>query len=726
MRCNSCAADLERAAECQKGVVSAHCNPATGHLHVEYVPAATSPDAIQASVAGASPYPLGEPVPAAEGPDAEQRARLAEIRYFKSRMWFSAALTLPILLGSLSVMVGLKGGIPLLSNPWVQAVLALPVVFWGGASFFAGAGSTLRNRTADMNTLVAIGTFAAYVYSLVALMFPSLFHGASAMPDYYFEAAAVVTTLILVGRVLEAVAKGNTSEAIRKLMGMQAKTARVIRDGREQEVPADAIVPGDLVVVRPGEKVPVDGEIVEGSSALDESMITGESLPVQKAAGDQVIGATMNKTGSFTFRATRVGKETVLQQIVKMVEEAQGSKAPIQRLVDRVTSYFVPSVLWVAGAAFIYWAVVAGNLNAGVINAVAVLIIACPCALGLATPTSIMIGTGKGAESGVLIKSGGALEMARRLQAVVLDKTGTITKGEPELTDVIPAEAVDGQELLRLCAAVEAGSEHPLAQAVVTGARDRAVDVPKAEDFTALPGYGVSATVDGHGVAIGSRKLLQELEVDPGNLVARAEALAAEGKTPFYVAVDGTIAGVIAVADTLKPSSPEAIGRLKELGLEVIMLTGDNRRTAEAVARQVGIDRVLAEVLPGDKAETIRKVQSEGKIVAMVGDGINDAPALAQADLGIAIGTGTDVAMAAADITLMTGDLRGVVKAISLSRATMGNVKENLFFAYIYNGIGVPLAAVGLMSPILAGAAMALSSVSVVLNASRLRRFRAG
>ncbi|MFZ5828420.1 MAG: copper-translocating P-type ATPase [Bacillota bacterium] len=657
-------------------------------------------------------------------PDAEREARVEEIRYFRARMWASAAMTLPVLIGSLPMMLGLNGvEVPLLGNPWVQAVLAAPVVFWGGASFFEGAWATLRNRTADMNTLVAVGTSAAFVYSLAALLFPESFSQAGIHPEYYFEAAAVITTLILVGRLLEAVAKGSTSEAIRKLMGLQAKTARVIREGVELELQAEEIVPGDLVVVRPGEKVPVDGEVVEGSSALDESMITGESLPVQKRVGDTVIGATINKTGRFIFRATRVGKDTVLQQIVRMVEEAQGSKAPIQRLVDTVTSYFVPAVFWVAGATFLYWALITGDVNAGIINAVAVLIIACPCALGLATPTSIMIGTGKGAEAGVLIRTGGALEMARRLQAVVLDKTGTITRGEPELTDVVPAAGVDANELLRLAVGVEAGSEHPLAQAVVVGAKARGIDAPPLRDFAAIPGYGVRGTVEGRSVAIGNLKLMQQLELDPGALALRAEALASEGRTPFYVAIDGAVAGLVAVADTIKPTAREAIARLQAMGLEVIMLTGDNRRTAEAVARQVGIGRVLAEVLPADKAETIRQVQAESKVVAMVGDGINDAPALAQADLGIAMGTGTDVAMAAADITLMTGDLNGVYRAIALSRATMRNVKENLFFAYIYNGIGVPLAAIGLMSPILAGAAMALSSVSVLLNAGRLRSF---
>ncbi len=724
MHCGSCAAAVEKALECQKGVVSAHCNPVTGAVHIEYVPQATNPIALQSAVSEAGPYTPGEPIPAEDAADKEQAARLAEVGYFRTRMWVSAALAVPTLLGSLPLMLGLGGAIPVLSNPWVQAVLATPVIFWGGASFFTGGWATLKNRTADMNTLVASGTLAAFAYSVTGLLLPSLFTQRGGEPEYYFEAAAIITTLILVGRWLEAVARGNTSEAIRKLMGLQAKTARIIRDGRELEVSVGAIVPGDLVVVRPGEKIPVDGEVTEGTSAVDESMITGESLPVQKGPGDGVIGATINKTGGFRFRATRVGKETVLQQIVKLVEEAQGSNAPIQRLVDKVTSYFVPAVFWIAGLTFIYWWLLRGDLNAAVIDAVAVLIIACPCALGLATPTSIMIGTGKGAESGVLIKTGAALETARRLQAIVLDKTGTITRGQPALTDVVVAAGMDEDYLLRLAAGVEAGSEHPLAQAVVTGARERGLALPDVTDFTAIPGYGVSASANETAVAIGNRKLLTELELEPGTLEAQAEALAGQGKTPFYVVVAGAVAGVIAVADTVKPTSAEAIARLKGLGLEVIMLTGDNRKTAEAVARQVGIDRVLAEVLPGDKAETIRKVQGEGKQVAMVGDGINDAPALAQADLGIAIGTGTDVAMAAADITLMTGDLSGVVKAIALSRATMRNVRENLFFAYVYNAIGVPVAAAGLLSPILAGAAMALSSVSVVVNAGRLRSFR--
>ncbi|BDG61181.1 heavy metal translocating P-type ATPase [Caldinitratiruptor microaerophilus] len=727
LRCASCAHRVEAVAEAVPGVVNVAVNAAKSELAVEFVPAVTSPAKVAEAVAEAGPYRPGEPreIEGAAGElDREQEARRAEIADLRRRTAVGAVLTLPVVVGAMSEYFGFH--VPVLRNPWLQAVLTTPILFWAGSSFLVGAWHAFRVRTADMNALIAVGTLAAYLYSLAALLFPGWFRAAGVEPQLYFEATAVITTLIILGRLLEAIAKGSTSEAIRKLMGLQARTARVIREGREIEIPIQDIVPGDVMVVRPGEKIPTDGEVVEGRSAVDESMLTGESLPVDKAPGDTVIGATVNTTGSLKVRATRVGKDTVLQQIIRMVEEAQGSKAPIQRLVDRVTGYFVPAVFWVAGVSFILWYLYGPepSINRALINFVAVLIIACPCALGLATPTSIMIGTGKGAEAGILIRSGTALEMAQRLQAIVLDKTGTLTRGEPSLTDVAPAPGVDPDELLRLAAGAEAPSEHPLAQAVVRGARDRGLEVPSAEGFTAIPGHGVSARVSGRAVAIGNRRLMDELELDPGDLPARAEALADEGKTPFYVAVDGRVSGLIAVADTVKETSAEAVQRLQHMGLEVVMLTGDNRRTAEAVARRLGIRRVLAEVLPGDKAETIRKLQGEGKIVAMVGDGINDAPALAQADVGIAIGTGTDVAMAAADITLMSGDLLGVPRAIALSRATMRNVRQNLFFAFVYNVIGIPVAAAGLLSPIVAGAAMALSSVSVVLNAGRLRGLR--
>ncbi|MDX6711087.1 MAG: P-type Cu+ transporter [Blastocatellia bacterium] len=596
-----------------------------------------------------------------------------------------------------------------------------------------------------MNTLIAIGTGTAYLYSVAATIEPGFFSGAMSrhpmpgigpapMVPVYFEAASVIIALILLGRMLESRAKGQTSDAIRRLVGLQAKTARVVRDGQEIDIPVEEVVPGDLVIVRPGEKIPVDGVVEDGASAVDESMLTGESLPVEKTRGDEVFGATINKTGAFRFRATKVGKDTALQQIVKMVQEAQGSKAPIARLADVISGIFTPVVLCIAVATFVVWFVLAPvdvRFTMALVNFVSVLIIACPCALGLATPTAIMVGTGKGAENGVLIKGGESLETAHRLQTIVLDKTGTITKGEPSLTDVFPSGGVNEDELLRLVASAERGSEHPLGEAIVKGAMERGLLLSNASDFKALAGHGIAAQIDGHNLLLGNAKLMRDRAIELENFEKLVEELAIQGKTPIYVALDGRLAGLIAVADEIKPESREAIAAMQRLGLEVVMMTGDNKRTAEAVAKQVGISRVLAEVLPEGKAGEIKRLQNEKRIVGMVGDGINDAPALAQADVGIAIGTGTDVAIEASDITLIKGDLRGVVKAIELSKATIRTVKQNLFWAFAYNTIGIPVAAgllypfTGwLLSPIIASAAMSLSSVSVVTNSLRLRRFK--
>jgi Cu+-exporting ATPase len=610
-------------------------------------------------------------------------------------------------------------------------LLTTPVLFWAGSRFFVGAWRAFRHRTADMNTLIALGTGAAYLYSVVATFAPVLLP--ESLRAVYYDTTAIIVGLILMGQLLEARAKGQTNEAIRKLMGLQAKTARVLRDGNESDIPIEEVLVGDTVIVRPGEKVPVDGVVLEGTSSLDESMITGESIPVSKQPDDEVIGATLNKTGSFKFRATKVGKDTALAQIIQLVQQAQGTKAPIQRMADLISGYFVPAVILVAVWSFAIWFVFGPPppLLHALVTAVTVLIIACPCALGLATPTSIMVGTGKGAENGILIRSAEALETAHKLDAIVLDKTGTITKGKPELTDTVAEGPVTEAELLRLAASVEKASEHPLAQAIVDGAKARGIKLADPSDFEAVPGHGVLAVVDGRHLVLGNLKMMQQIGARLDGLEAKARALADDGKTPMYVAVDGQAAGLVAVADTVKEDSREAITRLKQLGLEVVMLTGDNRRTADAIARQVGVDRVMAEVLPEDKARNVQMLRREGKTVAMVGDGINDAPALAQADVGLAIGTGTDVAIEASDITLIKGSLTTVAVAIDLSRATMRNIKQNLFGSFVYNTLGVPIAAGVLypffgilLSPIIASLAMALSSVTVVGNALRLRTFR--
>jgi Cu+-exporting ATPase len=738
MSCASCARSIEDAISSVPGVNECSVNFGAEQATVDYDPRKTDLQAIQEAVdaAGYSAYPLQEQNLMAGEDDEEKRYRLKESRDLQRKVTVGGIISTVLVIGSLPMMTGLN--LPLiptwLHNPWVQLVLTTPVQFWCGYSFYVNAWKAFKRHAATMDTLIALGTSAAYFYSLFATIFPGFFIAQGLMPDVYYETCAVVITLILLGRLFENRAKGQTSEAIRKLIGLQAKTARLIRNGREVDVPIEQVEIGDVVLVRPGEKIPVDGEVVDGTSTVDEAMVTGESVPVKKQPRDEVIGATINKTGSFKFRATRVGKDTVLAQIVQLVQQAQGSKAPIQRLADQVTGWFVPAVIAIAILTFIIWYNIMGNVTLALITTVGVLIIACPCALGLATPTSVMVGTGKGAENGILIKGAESLEIAHQIQTIVLDKTGTITQGKPTVTDFLTVNGtLNGNEikLIQLAASLERNSEHPLAEAVVRYAQSQEVALVDVRDFEAVAGSGVQGIVSNHLVQIGTQRWMEELSINTQTLQQDKERLEYLGKTAVWLAVDGEIQGVMGIADAIKPTSTQAVRALQKLGLEVVMLTGDNRRTAESIAREVGIKRVLAEVRPDQKAATVQAIQAEGKIVAMVGDGINDAPALAQADVGIAIGTGTDVAIAASDITLISGDLQGIVTAIQLSRATIRNIRQNLFFAFIYNVAGIPIAAGilfpffgWLLNPIIAGAAMAFSSVSVVTNALRLRNFQ--
>ena len=737
MTCASCVSKITAALKGVEGVVSATVNLAAETADITYLPGAATVDDLVGAVRGAG---YGAEVPA-RGEDAaerRERAKKAELSRLKVRFVFAAVVSV------LVTLLEMGGGhIPVipafLRNNLILLALATPVQFWSGAQFYRGAIASARHRTTDMNTLIAMGTTAAYIYSMAVSVFPGFFTSRGFGTGTYFDTSTAIIALILLGRLLEMRARGRTGEAIKKLIGLQAKTARVVRDGAEADIPLEDVRRGDIVVVRPGEKVPVDGVVLEGSSSIDESMISGEPIPAVKKPGDTVIGATINRTGSFRFKATLVGKDSTLAQIIKMVEQAQGGKPPIARLADLVASYFVPIVIVIAALTFAIWYFLGPepSFTYALLNFIAVLIIACPCAMGLATPTSIMVGTGKGAENGILIRGGESLETAHKLNVVVLDKTGTLTKGEPSLTDIvtIPGTAghkgPDGEKaLLFYASSAEGGSEHPVGEAIVKGARDRGIEPAKAEGFEAIPGHGISAKIDGRTVLIGNRKFLNDRGMATSALDFEAEKLSDEGKTTVYVAVDAKAAGLLAVADTLKENSKEAVAAFKKMGLEVVIITGDNRRTAAAIGRQVGVERVIAEVLPEDKAREVKKLQDEGKIVAMVGDGINDAPALAQADVGIAIGTGTDVAMEASDITLIGGDLRAIVTAIALSRATIRNIKQNLFWAFFYNVMLIPVAAGVLypffgilLNPMFAAAAMGLSSVTVVTNALRLKRF---
>ena len=738
MSCAACASKIEQAIRGLRGVSQCNVNFALKQAAVKYNPENINPEKIQQAVAdaGYAAQPLEEISVGDE--DREKVAREAEEKDLQRKVIWGGVVSLLLVVGSLPAMTGLNlPFIPMwLHDPWVQLVLSAPVMFWCGQSFFVGAAKAFQRHGADMNTLVALGTGAAYLYSLFATFFPDFFRSQGIPADLYYEAATVIITLILLGRLLENRARGQTSAAIRQLMGLQAKTARVIRNGKEIDLPVEEVRVGDLILVRPGEKIPVDGDVTEGSSTVDESMVTGEPMPVNKQAGEEVIGATINKTGSFKFRASRVGKDTVLAQIVKLVQEAQASKAPIQKLADRVTGWFVPVVIAIAITTFVIWFNVTGNLTLATIATVSVLIIACPCALGLATPTSIMVGTGKGAENGILIKGAESLELAHKLQTIVLDKTGTITQGKPSVTNYVTVGGTaHGNEikLLRLAAAVEQNSEHPLAEAIVRYAESQGVQMPLPEvlDFEAFPGMGVRGIVSDRLVQIGTQRWLDSLDINTQVLHSYSQAWEAEANTTVWIAVDGELEGLVGIADAIKPHSVEAVKALQRMGLEIVMLTGDNQQTAEAIAHEVGINRVVAQVHPEQKTAQVKKLQAERKIVAMVGDGINDAPALAQADVGIAIGTGTDVAMAASDITLISGDLRGIVTAIQLSHATIRNIRQNLFFAFVYNTAGIPIAAGilypifgWLLNPMIAGAAMAFSSVSVVSNALRLRKFQ--
>lgn len=719
MSCAACSAKVEKKLSKLEGVSKANVNLTTEKATIEY-----NPSKIKVSEMLKAVQALGYGAEKAEevSRDREKEQREKEIKSLKITLIISIILSSPLVLAMLLSLVGID--VPFLHNGYFQLIIATPIQFIIGFRFYKHAFYALRSKSSNMDVLISMGTSAAYFFSLYNVFFqPEKMGG---MKDLYFEAAAVIITLILLGKYLEAVAKGKTSDAIKKLMGLQAKTARVIRNNVEENIPIEEVEVGDIVVVRPGEKIPVDGKILEGNSSIDEAMLTGESLPVEKKAGDFVIGATINKFGTFKFEATKVGKDTALSQIVKMVEDAQGSKAPIQKIADQVSGIFVPVVVGIAVVTFLIWFFATGDFTKAIVSAVAVLVIACPCALGLATPTAIMVGTGKGAENGILIKGGEHLETAYKLNAVVLDKTGTITKGQPEVTDIITFGKLDKKEVLILASISEKSSEHPLGVAIYENGKKELGSIPDPDSFEAIPGRGVMAVVGDKTIYMGTRKLMLEKAIDLGTVESTLTELEDHGKTAMLMAVNNTLEAVIAVADTLKENSKEAIEDLQKMGIDVYMITGDNKRTANAIARQVGITNVLAEVLPENKAQEVEKLKSNGKVVAMVGDGINDAPALATANIGMAIGTGTDVAIEAADITLMRGDLRTIPSAIRLSRKTMRKIKQNLFWAFFYNVIGIPFAAFGFLNPMIAGGAMAFSSVSVVTNSLSLKSYNPG
>ncbi|HDR8181399.1 TPA: copper-translocating P-type ATPase [Bacillus thuringiensis] len=722
MTCAACANRVEKRLNKLEGVNGATVNFALESATVDF-----NPDEIHVNEMKSAITKLGYKL---EVKSDEQNGstdhRLQEIERQKKKFIISFILSFPLLWAmvshfSFTSFIYLPD---MLMNPWVQLALATPVQFIIGGQFYVGAYKALRNKSANMDVLVALGTSAAYFYS-VYLSIRSI--GSSEhMTDLYFETSAVLITLIILGKLFEAKAKGRSSEAIKKLMGLQAKTATVVRDGTEIKILIEEVVAGDIVYVKPGEKIPVDGEIVEGKSAIDESMLTGESIPVDKTIGDVVIGSTINKNGFLKVKATKVGRDTALAQIIKVVEEAQGSKAPIQRVADQISGIFVPVVVVIAIITFAVWMifVTPGDFGGALEKMIAVLVIACPCALGLATPTSIMAGSGRSAEYGILFKGGEHLEATHRLDTVILDKTGTVTNGKPVLTDVIVADGFHEAEILRLVGAAEKNSEHPLAEAIVEGIKEKKIDIPSSETFEAIPGFGIESVVEGKQLLIGTRRLMKKFDIDIEEISKSMEELEREGKTAMLIAINKEYVGIVAVADTVKDTSKAAIARLKKMGLDVVMITGDNTQTAQAIAKQVGIEHVIAEVLPEGKAEEVKKLQAQGKKVAMVGDGINDAPALATADIGMAIGTGTDVAMEAADITLIRGDLNSIADAIFMSKMTIRNIKQNLFWALAYNGLGIPIAAFGFLAPWVAGAAMAFSSVSVVLNALRLQRVK--